>query len=105
MIEPFGLLNFIQSTLQSAATPPQTDENSKRQTAEPQKQKASPFQTTPNVPPVFSTASQTPSSPPREGEPSQTETVLPTEEPIANNPFLYFCEEHDRRAKRVKRNP
>ena len=103
MIEPFGLLNFIQSALQSAATPPQTNENSKRQTAAPQK--ASPFETTPNVPPVFSTAPQTPSSPPCEGEPQKTETVLPTEEPITNNPFLNFCEEHDRRAKRVKRNP
>ena len=86
MIEPFGLLNFIQSALNSAATPPQTE----RQDAAPQSTSA------PSTSPSLQT---------RDVEPKKEETVLPSVEPQKNNPFLNFCEEHDRRAKRVKRNP
>jgi hypothetical protein len=84
MFEPFGLLNFIKNALQSTATPPQNSTE---------------FQTppTPNV--------DTP-PPPQQENPVQTspQNLAQTQDGQEKfNPFLSFCDEHDRRSKRIKR--
>ena len=85
MFEPFGLLNFIQNALQSTATQPQNptpSQNSPTANTEA----SQPAQTENSAPP-----------PPQNYPQNQDET-------IKFNPFLSFCDEHDRRAKRIKRD-
>jgi hypothetical protein len=84
MFEPFGLLNFIKNALQSTATPPQN--STEFQTPSTQNvDNPSPPQTENSV-----------QSPPQNLKQAQVEQEK-------FNPFLSFCDEHDRRAKRIKR--
>ncbi len=75
MLEPFGLLNFIQSALKSS-------------------------QANPSDPPRNTAAPDEPTIP----EPTSEPAPPPTEPPRQENPFLDFCKLHDERAKRIKKD-
>jgi hypothetical protein len=85
MFEPFGLLNFIQNALQSSATQPQNP-------------------TTPQPSPAAN--KETPQPPQVENSTPSQPQVYPQhpDENTKSNPFLSFCDEHERRAKRIKRD-
>ena len=77
MLEPFGLLNFIQSALKSSQANP----------SDP------PRNTTDPAEPTITEPTSEPTPPPTTAEP-----------PWQENPFLDFCKLHDERAKRIKKD-